>query len=617
MQSSFETVIQFACSDVAKALATYAYVESLDEHLRANVVYTLRFLGVQDIEAEDLYRKLDELLQGYLRTGSYDEERRRREELRRALHDCFGKLGVLGESRRRIKGLTEEELRLLSVAALGIVKKEYWKESFDSNYVATFVSAMLSKDISYEYLERLFVKTLLAVRSHWESRRYYRYIMTLIPGSLELIRELARSVESEYPSYDYIYSKLKNVKPYQIAALLQPNREFYKAIYGYDVREVLESLVIEKIVYRGAVNEYIRDELRNVVKSLTQEHCYRLTAGILENALRSVGYEVNLDQVKFSEPGYCCRYTAVKLDLPIYIYVQPFAISPCYVGEYERAIIVVGGTGASIPEYLKRLKESPQDYYEARLATRLVKALWVAVYKHGIHVFESTVREDWQREIAEALRRIPPSVAGTVDVVVEKPLATVAQPTTGTVATTPSPIATIQASEILESIVAQALRALGFIVQTNARKAARRGAPVEVDVWAEKAVGDSRFRVYVSCKNWDRDVDRPVVDEEFGRVLNLQEVPHLRILVVKSMSRTARDVAEADGFFVIELGEEATKANVREMYDHIYRKLSELFTSIAPPQLLEIARKVSQTAEELNKIAQELAKLSQSYTTSS
>ncbi len=104
-----------------------------------------------------------------------------------------------------------------------------------------------------------------------------------------------------------------------------------------------------------------------------------------------------------------------------------------------------------------------------------------------------------------------------------------------------------------------------------------------------------------------------MVDEEFGRVFNLQEVPHLRILVVKSMSRPAKEVAEADGYFVIELGERVTEANAKEVYELIYRKLSDLFTNIAPPQLLEIAKKVSKTAEELSKIAQELAKLSQSY----
>lgn len=132
-------------------------------------------------------------------------------------------------------------------------------------------------------------------------------------------------------------------------------------------------------------------------------------------------------------------------------------------------------------------------------------------------------------------------------------------------------------------------------------------------MWGEKSVSDTRFKVYVSCKNWNRDVDRPVVDEEFGRVFNLQEVPHLRILVVKSMTGPAKGVAEADGFFVIELREKATEANARDVYELIYKKLSDLFTGIAPPQLLEIARRVSETTKELSKIAQELTKLSQSY----
>ncbi|AEM38498.1 hypothetical protein Pyrfu_0629 [Pyrolobus fumarii 1A] len=171
----------------------------------------------------------------------------------------------------------------------------------------------------------------------------------------------------------------------------------------------------------------------------------------------------------------------------------------------------------------------------------------------------------------------------------------------------------IRAREDLEHVVARALRALGFQVWVNVRKAARRGAAIEVDVWAEKRISDTRFKVYVSCKNWNRDVDRSVVDEEFGRVFNLQEVPHLRILVVKSMSRPAKEVAEADGFFVIEVGEKATRSNADEVYKLIYKRLSDIFTSIAPPQLLEIAKRVGETAKELNKIAKELAKLSQSY----
>ena len=246
----------------------------------------------------------------------------------------------------------------------------------------------------------------------------------------------------------------------------------------------------------------------------------------------------------------------------------------------------------------------------------MIDALWLCVHKDKIYAFAAALKEGWQKEIVKALKE----KYGNVNIVgaITEHEPTILPPTIPSITATrepsiPMPSETIRAREDLERIVALALKALGFQVWTNVRKIARKGASVEVDVWAEKRVGDTRFKAYVSCKNWNRDVDRSVVDEEFGRVFNLQEVPHLRILVVKSMSKPAKEVAEADGFFVIEVGEKAARANANEIYKLIYKKLSDIFTSIAPPQLLGIAKKVSETAKELNKIAQELAKLSQNY----
>lgn len=50
-------------------------------------------------------------------------------------------------------------------------------------------------------------------------------------------------------------------------------------------------------------------------------------------------------------------------------------------------------------------------------------------------------------------------------------------------------------------------------------------------------------------------MDRHVLDHEFGRILQLYQLPHLRILVVKSLSESARKLALDNGFVVIELGE--------------------------------------------------------------
>ena len=153
--------------------------------------------------------------------------------------------------------------------------------------------------------------------------------------------------------------------------------------------------------------------------------------------------------------------------------------------------------------------------------------------------------------------------------------------------------------DILESIVATVLSKLGFHVVTDARRPNRSGGLTEVDVWATK--GD--FRVYVSCKNWNKDVGRPVVEEEFGRVQNLRELPHLKLLVVKSMTSEAKRTAIANGFYVIELGKKAEESNAAEICKLVLHKLLDLFVSIAPRQLSEAYKKL----EEINRLIEDLA----------
>jgi len=113
----------------------------------------------------------------------------------------------------------------------------------------------------------------------------------------------------------------------------------------------------------------------------------------------------------------------------------------------------------------------------------------------------------------------------------------------------------------------------------------------------------------VSCKNWDKDVDRTVVDHEFGRVLQLYRLSHLRILVVKSMSDPARKLALDNGFIVIELGEKATSRNAQEVYSMIHNKLKEVFLGLASPIFRSISTKIVSLAEEVKKIGYELGKV--------
>ncbi len=604
---------RFACRDLYKALATYTYVVSSSDYQYTNITYTLKFLGLSASKAEETYEELIKLLSKL--EEKFNLKIRMDEEIENVIRSCLEKLNIIDEARKRIEALSKDDKRILQIASLGVKRKieryTFSTKSFDSVDIAKFTSAMLSRDVGYEHIEELFVRTLLAVRDHSASRKYYYYTMRLIPNTEEILKELAQAAEKEWPSYDYIYSKLRyDAEPYQVATLLNPDESFYEAIYGYKVEDVLSSSIIEKIVYKSAINRFIEDELRKVVQALSQEYCHNIVVDYIVNALRDLGYEVDLKSRGFLESCYCCRYAAIKPRTVLYIYVCPFAIRPPNIGKDEKAVIVVEGVGAKLSEYLEELRS---DSWRAHLAN----ALWLGIHKNKVYIL-STAGVNWQQEIVKALKKVTGAhIITAVESIKKRPPE--AHPITMVpiISAEERPIlipsGVIQSREVLESIVAQALRALGFTVQTNVSKLARKGASIEVDVWAEKRVGDIRFKVYVSCKNWDKDVDRRVVDEEFGRVFNLQEVPHLRILVVKSMSRPAKEVAEADGFFVIELGEKATEANASEVYELIYRKLSDLFTNIAPPQLLEIASKVSKTAEELSKIAHELAKLSKGY----
>jgi len=222
----------------------------------------------------------------------------------------------------------------------------------------------------------------------------------LYPNTINLIKELAKDVEIEWPGYDYIYSKLKySAEPYQIAALVGPDKQFYEAIYGYSVDDVLSSMTIEKIVYKGVRNRYTDEDLRRAVKALAQEYCHVLVVNYVVNALEGLGYEVDLRHRGFSEYGYYCRYTAREPSEALYVYVCSFAVSPPDIGKDERAGVLIEGVGAKLVEYLSKLRE---DSWRAHLAN----ALWLCVYKHGIYVFEHLVKNIGKEKSSRLLRRV-------------------------------------------------------------------------------------------------------------------------------------------------------------------------------------------------------------------
>jgi hypothetical protein len=133
---------------------------------------------------------------------------------------------------------------------------------------------------------------------------------------------------------------------------------------------------------------------------------------------------------------------------------------------------------------------------------------------------------------------------------------------------------------ILERTVAEVFTDLGFSdVIPNYRSKSKAGSPVEVDVWAWKQVDDNtNFTVYVSCKNWDKPIGREVIDEETGRVMNLDKLPNLKIIIASGVNQDAKKLAEANGFLVIERGKKATEENRKEIYELVYRVLNKIFS---------------------------------------
>ncbi|WFO74895.1 hypothetical protein J4526_07435 [Desulfurococcaceae archaeon MEX13E-LK6-19] len=606
MGINHDELSEFACRGIEYALAIYAATRSPREHYYTNILGTLELLGLDSSRAEEIYHEVTGRLIRLIESVS-------QEDVEKIIRECLDEYKVFDEAVKRIHGLPESSRRILQYGVLRIRKSiEKWHvEYFNSDDVADFVSVMLGEDISRDEIEQLFVRTLLAVRNHSSGRRYYYTVMKLIPNTKKLVYEISSTVEKELPSYDEIYSKLKyTAEAFQIAALCNPDSIVFNALYGFKLEDVVTYLEIPKIVHKGKKNNLseITKDIYKAVQTLAQEHADNTMVNRLADAFKNLGYEIDLKHKGFLEYAYCCRYTATRPGTVLYIYVCPFAVKLPGVGKDEKAVIVFEGIGANLLEYINILGR--HDWYK-----HLANALWICIHKNNVYILNTTIKDPWQKEIVESLRKTYPNVhiIPPPTPVERKPIPIPVPTTPLPITPTPVPVETIRSHEDMKTVVAQVLEDMGFSIYVNAVKATRRNAEIEVDIWAEKQVGMSRFKIHVSCGNWDRDIDRLAVAEESSKIMDLVELPHLRILVVKSISKTAKGLADLDGFFVIELGEKTVKANAQDVYETIYRELSEIFTNIAPLKLVGIARRVNKTAEELHSIAQELSRLSQNY----
>jgi hypothetical protein len=157
----------------------------------------------------------------------------------------------------------------------------------------------------------------------------------------------------------------------------------------------------------------------------------------------------------------------------------------------------------------------------------------------------------------------------------------------------------------LEAATAYAFKLLGFQVQTNVYEKNRAGQDVEIDV---KAIKED-LEIYASCKNLDRPVDRPTVEQEVGRVNSLKKLPHLKVLVVSSLNEQARETAKSEGFLLVELNKKVTDENLDNACIEIREQLRKYFETLAPPELVSAYTALQEALNSLKSVEEGLKKV--------
>jgi len=294
---SSEEFERYACSTLERAIAAYIVLMTFYGPTPSRgFIATMNTIGVSLGEASKIYRELGR----YLGILSYQEFERVGAELKEVVIRCLDRLNIAERARDRIDPLSEDERRILRIASLGIIKEiersphimsDLW---FKLEELAAFVSIMVGKEIDPIRLEDLIVGSYLAV-----SLKDYGDI-AVIPNTIELISVLGKGAEGEMPDYQYIYSRIRHdLEPHQIAALpgkiIYVDREPYKAVYGYEPDYIAELLTIEKIVYRGRVNEYVEEHMLRAIKNVAKELCIEIADMYFREALRRAGYTFDLN----------------------------------------------------------------------------------------------------------------------------------------------------------------------------------------------------------------------------------------------------------------------------------------------------------------------------------
>jgi predicted RecB family endonuclease len=612
---------------VAYTVALYPFLHSSDEDRYINTVKTLEPAFGRDI-AERVYSELTAMFKnvdlwtklviegGETFLRDYLQEYILRDEIARV---------IVGEIEKRISSMPEEDRKILSVACaiIDIYRKK--KKSYpgisisypsyrtegisvsskDHEYFSPLISSILGVKIGN--IRIYFYKYLLGFERSWSSQRHRYYELEIYRFAVPYVQQLALDVHKyiKIPDRFTVRSVLEDLyqkgELYKLAlvehGLNHPygeNLELISQFTGLS-REQLCNVRVEGVISDCFVNPFAYDYVKEAIKELYEKALSEVKAVIID-VFKREGYSIECAS------DHCIFTKATSR--PIHIYIHPWPKDSYLLEDFKGAIKAVIIQG--IP--MQTILQSRELQYHASRGY-----LWLFLEKGKIIVAPNTYKREDHYELLNILRNyFALGVIGPAPKELE-PLLTLTTPTASMEVSrvTPKPVQVIKrfgARDPLEDVVASVLESLGFSVKVDHRIVSRAGTEVEVDVWAEKAVGDMRFAIYASCKNWDRPVEVGVIREEFGRILQLPFIPHVRVIVAPLFTESAKKEAYADGFVVVETGEKATGENLDKVYQKVYEKLNKLFMGVAPRWMQELAEKARTIAEEIKKLSEELEK---------
>jgi hypothetical protein len=596
----FEAIIDsLVRKGVAYAVALFPFLHSYDKHRYASTIRTLEPAFGRDT-AEKIYKELEEafknvdlgaklIIEGReISLKHYLKDYILRDEVTKVIVDEIGKrVGI----DKRVSSMPKEDREILSIAC-AIIEK-YENKSYPGIRVVPLsyrggieIRSRISP-ANYDYFS-LLVSSVLGVKIDDVRAYFYKYLLgfeveqdshsvwfEIYPFAVPYVSLLGTEAEFEYIDKKFTDKRGRILNPklkimFKLELLYQMDELYKLALIWHSLshppyeelelisqftglsREQLCNVVVEDVISKCFIDPFTHEYVKDAITELHGRALANIMT-IFRIIFEGLGYSASCiaNNCIFTKDGtkpiYIRFHSWIETKYFFFIKPPPNAVK----------VIVIQGIPVASFINSQIVQDTCSEGY-----------LWLFIEKNKIVIASNTYKHEEHYEflkilknyfILEVLGPVPKELESLITQVkpIEKPEKIGVEEHEVRVeeaeAVSDRFVSVKPSREVLEGIVAEALRSLGFSVQTNAKLPAK-GGDIEADVWGVKSVGSTQFRVYVSCKNWSKNVDRTVVDQEFGRVLQLYQLPHLRILVVKSLSESARKTAFDDGFFVIELG---------------------------------------------------------------